>query len=261
MSNLSSATVYSTLSGSLTESLALRRPPIAISFADAMPKGVTNFAGRAPAGCRFWEDAANGAFGTSAVDHSLCAVGIYTHNLLTTPGYEVDLADALKVFQQLGYVREADIATIPVLQSQYRHVVYSPLAETPLTPDIVILFVDANQTLILSEATQQVENANAPAMGRPACAVVPQVMNTGRAALSLGCCGARAYLDTLTDGMAIFAIPGAKLEAYTQRIEELAKANAVLSKFHALRRREIAAGLTPTVGESLEALKTGSSAQ
>ena len=109
------------------------------------------------------------------------------------------------------------------------------------------MFVDANQTLILSEATQQVENANAPAMGRPACAVVPQVMNTGRAALSLGCCGARAYLDTLTDGMAIFTIPGAKLEAYTQRIEELAKANAVLSKFHALRKRDITAGLTPTV--------------
>ena len=67
-------------------------------------------------------------------------------------------------------------------------------------------------------------------MGRPACAVVPQVMNTGRAALSLGCCGARAYLDRLTDDVAIFAIPGAKLEAYTRRIESLAKANAVLGK-------------------------------
>ena len=80
----------------------------------------------------------------------------------------------------------------------------------------MLLFVNANQTLILSEATQQVENQNAPAMGRPACAIVPQVMNTGRAALSLGCCGARAYLDVLTDDVAVFAIPGAKLEAYAQ---------------------------------------------
>ena len=90
----------------------------------------------------------------------------------------------------------------------------------------LLLFVNARQTLILSEATQQVENQNAPAMGRPACAIVPQVMNTGRAALSLGCCGARAYLDVLTDDVAVFAIPGAKLEAYTRRIEALAKANA-----------------------------------
>ncbi len=96
----------------------------------------------------------------------------------------------------------------------------------------MLLFVNANQTLILSEATGQVENQNAPAMGRPACAVVPQVMNTGRAALSLGCCGARAYLDILTDDVAVFAIPGAKLEAYARRIQALAKANDVLSKFH-----------------------------
>jgi uncharacterized protein (DUF169 family) len=78
-------------------------------------------------------------------------------------------------------------------------------------------------------------------------------MNTGRAALSLGCCGARAYLDVLTDEVAIFAIPGAKLEAYTRRIESLAKANAVLANFHMIRRQAIAAGATPTVKESLAA--------
>jgi uncharacterized protein (DUF169 family) len=121
-------------------------------------------------------------------------------------------------------------------------------------PDVVLLFVNANQTLILSEATQQVENQNTPAMGRPACAIVPQVMNTGRAALSLGCCGARAYLDLLTDDAAIFAIPGAKLEAYTRRIEALANANAVLANFHQIRLRAIAAGATPTVKDSLAAL-------
>ena len=131
---------------------------------------------------------------------------------------------------------------------------YAPLAETPLPPDVVLLFVNAGQTLILSEATQQVENENAPAMGRPACAIVPQVMNTGRAALSLGCCGARAYLDVLTDDVAVFAIPGAKLEAYARRIEALAKANAVLSKFHQIRRHDIAAGGTPTVKDSLAAM-------
>jgi uncharacterized protein (DUF169 family) len=60
-------------------------------------------------------------------------------------------------------------------------------------------------------------------------------MNTGRAALSLGCCGARAYLDVLTDNTAIFAIPGAKLADYTQPIEALSNANRILSKFHQIR--------------------------
>jgi hypothetical protein len=79
-------------------------------------------------------------------------------------------------------------------------------------------------------------------------------MNTGRAALSLGCCGARAYLDVLTNDAAICAIPGTKLEDYTRRIETLAKANAVLANFHQIRRHAIAAGATPTIKDSLAAL-------
>jgi uncharacterized protein (DUF169 family) len=160
----------------------------------------------------------------------------------------------LRVFGELDYVRPEDIARIPVLGNRPNYVLYSPLAQTPLPPDVVLLFVDARQTLILSEATQQVEDQNAPAMGRPACAVVPQVMNTGRAALSLGCCGARAYLDVLTDDVAVFAIPGAKLEAYARRIESLTRANAVLSKFHEIRRQSVAQGQAPTVKDSLAAL-------
>jgi uncharacterized protein (DUF169 family) len=251
---MSQPSKYSPLAASLAASLDLRQPPVAICFAGSVPAGVKAHAGRVPAGCRFWEDAASAVFATSASDHSLCAIGVYTHNLQTSPAQQTDLMAALSVFGQLDYVRQEDLALIPVLGSRPAYIVYAPLAETPLPPDVVLLFVNAGQTLILSEATQQVENENAPAMGRPACAIVPQVMNTGRAALSLGCCGARAYLDVLTDDVAVFAIPGAKLEAYTRRIEALAKANAVLSKFHQIRRHDIAAGGTPTVKDSLAAM-------
>jgi uncharacterized protein (DUF169 family) len=246
--------MYAQQAALLAASLDLQQPPVAISFTDTVPAGVKAHSGRVPAGCKFWQDAASEAFATTAADHNLCAIGVFTHNLQSSPAQQTDLMDALKVFADLDYVRSEDLAQIPVLASQPRHVVYAPLASSPLPPDVVLLLVNANQTLILSEATQQVENQNAPAMGRPACAIVPQVMNTGRAALSLGCCGARAYLDVLTDDVAIFAIPGAKLEAYTRRIEALAKANAVLANFHQIRRRAIAAGATPTIKDSLAAL-------
>jgi uncharacterized protein (DUF169 family) len=238
----------------LSDSLDLVQPPVAVSFTDAVPNGVTNYAGRVPAGCKFWEEGVESAFATTASDHGLCAIGVHTHNLKTSPAQQADLMDALKVFADLDYVRPQDIASIPVLGKQPEHVVYAPLAETPLPPDVVILFVNAGQTLILSEAVQQVESQNAPAMGRPACAVVPQVANSGRAALSLGCCGARAYLDNLQDDVAIFAIPGANLEAYVVRIEALAKANGILSQFHQLRREQVAEGGAPSVKESLAAM-------
>lgn len=246
---------YPTIAKALCESLNLRQSPVAIAFTDSITQGVSEFAGRVPAGCRFWQDAAGSTFATSAKDHELCAVGVYTHNLQSSPSQHADLQDALKVFGDLGYVTDRDLALIPVLQSQSKYVIYSPLAETPLSPDVVLMFVNANQTLILSEATQQVENDNPPAMGRPACGVVAQVMNTRRAALSSGCCGARAYLDAFDDSTAIFAIPGAKLQAYTCRIEALAKANAMLATFHQIRRRAIVSGQTPTIKESLAVLQ------
>ena len=109
---------YSMTSAALVKSLDLRQPPVAICFTDSIPSDLSRVSGRVPAGCRFWEDAATAAFATSAADHNLCAIGVYTHNLQPSPSQQVDLADALAVFGKLGYVREEDVALIPVLQSQ-----------------------------------------------------------------------------------------------------------------------------------------------
>jgi uncharacterized protein (DUF169 family) len=250
---------YAALSQELMQVLHLEQPPIAISFTDAPPDGVAPRVGQAPAGCRFWQDAATSTFTTSAHDHELCAIGVHTHNLQPSPAQQRDLVDALKVFADLGYVRPEDVPQIPVLRNQAHYVTYSRLAETPLPPDVVILFVRADQTLILTEATQQLESENAPAMGRPACAVVAHVMNTGRPAMSLGCCGARTYLDNFSESTAIFAIPGSKLNAYVERIGTLANANALLRRFHQLRRREIAIGNRPSIQDSLMAFSSSQS--
>ena len=250
---------YAVLSQELIQLLHLEQPPIAISFTNAPPDGIARYHGTAPAGCRFWQDAATSTFTTSARDHELCAIGVHTHNLQPSPAQQKDLMDALKVFAELGYVRPEDVPQIPVLKNQPQYVTYSSLAEAPLPPDLVILFVRPDQTLILTEATQQLENQNAPAMGRPACAVVAQVMNTGRPAMSLGCCGARAYLDNFTDTTTIFAIPGPKLESYVERIGSLASANALLSRFHQLRRRDIAKGNRPSIQDSLTAFAASQS--
>ena len=245
------------LARTLGETLHLTLPPIAITLTDEPPAGVPAFSGSAPAGCSFWEKAASGAFVTSPADHDACAIGTYTHNLEGTPAHEKDRGDALKIFADLGYFPPSELPRLPVLKERKQHVVYSPLADATIAPDVVMLFVKANQSLILSEAVSSVDGDIPPAMGRPACAVIPQAMNSGHAALSLGCCGARAYLDALTDDVALFALPGAKLEAYVTRIVELAKANGILSAFHQLRRKQIEGGAHPTVMESLAALQAG----
>jgi uncharacterized protein (DUF169 family) len=242
----------------LTTALKLTQPPVAIALVDAPPAGIPMFAGRVPAGCRFWQEATARTFVTAPKDHELCAIGTFTHSLEITPGHEVDRRDALEVFAGLGYVRPEDIPLIPVLARRPAYVVYGPLAEAPVAPDVVLLFVRADQTLILSEASQSLEGGLPPAMGRPACAVVAQAKNTGRTALSLGCCGARAYLDVLTDGVALYAVPGPRVEAFARRVAELARANEILTVFHRIRRRDVEAGTAPTIKESLAAMASGS---
>jgi uncharacterized protein (DUF169 family) len=238
----------------LRTALDLTIAPIAISFADSIPEGVPAFQGAAPAGCRFWQEASTRVFATVPSDHRLCAIGVYTHRLQPGAGYESDLRDALKVFGDLGYVRPQDLPFVPVLNREAKVVIYGPLGQTPGEPDVVLLFVRPDQTLILSEASQQLENGLPPAMGRPACAVVPQAYNTGRTALSLGCCGARAYLDALKPDLALYAIPGPQLAGFAARVQELSKANAVLTAFHNLRRGQVQAGQTPTVKQTLASM-------
>lgn len=246
---------YSEIAQSLTQSLGLTQPPVGICLTGQLPEGVEPWSGHAPAGCRFWQEAGTRVFATSAADHGLCSIGLYTHNLNMSPAANADLGDALKVFADLTYVREQDIAAIPVLASKPEYVIYGPLAQIPIDPDVVLLFVQASQTLILSEASQQIEAGLPPAMGRPACAVVPQARNTGRSALSLGCCGARAYLDVLTDDVALYAVPGPSIAAFADRVAALSSANNVLTQFHQLRRKDVEAGKSPTVKESLAALQ------
>ncbi|HXE12581.1 MAG TPA: DUF169 domain-containing protein [Bryobacteraceae bacterium] len=257
MSSLSAKCDFREMAHKLTESVSLSLPPVAVCFVDQVPEGVNNWLGRAPAGCRFWQEAATTVFATSPDDHGLCSIGMFTHNLKTTPEQDTDRDDSLKVFADLEYVREQDIPTIPVLKSRFAHIIYGPLASVPLPPDIVLLFGKAGQMLILSEATQQVEGGLPPAMGRPACAIIPQAFNTGRAALSLGCCGARTYLDVLTDEVALWAIPGPKLSLYVERVSALAKANNVLTAFHHLRRSAVEDGKSPTIRQSLIAMSNG----
>jgi uncharacterized protein (DUF169 family) len=238
----------------LTDALALTLPPIAVCFSDRVPADVPAFEGRLPAGCAFWQEATRRTFATAPRDHDLCAIGTFTHNLEASAAHEVDRRDALAVFAELRYVRAEDVPLIPTLPARHRHVIYGPLSDAPLAPDVVLMFVRPSQALILAEAAESVDGGLAPSMGRPACAIVPQAVNSGRAALSLGCCGARAYLDVLAADVALYALPGPRIADYARRIEDLAKANSVLAAFHALRRRDVEAGRAPTIKESLARL-------
>lgn len=239
----------------LIASLELSLPPIAVAFADAVPDGVPEFDGSAPAGCLFWQEAARRTFATTAAHHSLCSIGIHTMNLSRAPASQPEeLRSALEAMTGLDYVREEEVAAIPVLQRAVTHAIYGPLSDFPGEPDVVLLLADARQGLVLSEAIARIDGGVPPAMGRPACAALPQALNGGLATMSLGCCGARAYLDALSDDTALWVLPGSRLDRYCEQITTFAEANRTLKVFHQRRRADVESGMRPTVQESLQRL-------
>ena len=235
--------------------LQLTTPAVAVSFLDAAPAGLEEPAAAVPAGCSFWGQGTHSTVVTRAEDHKHCSIGIHTHNLSGAPASQQrELEVTLGAMQGLDYVRANEVEGLPVMASASQHVVYGPLRDAIQRPCVVLLFARASQGLILSEALTRVDGETPLAMGRPACALIPQVLNTSRAASSLGCCGARAYLEAMSDEVALWGLPGAEFEAYVDAIEVMSKANAVLSKFHELRRTAVESGESPTVEQTLAGL-------
>jgi len=251
-------TDYQRQANQLVTLLDLSLQPIAMAFCDIVPNNIQHFNGVVPAGCAFWQEAATHTFATSAKDHQLCSIGVHTHNMSgSAPSQQADLQAALQAMIGLDYVRQEEIAAIPVLQREAKYVVYGPLSTFPVAPEVVLLFADAQQGLVLSEAVARVDKGIPKALGRPACAIVPQVLNGGHAAMSLGCCGARAYLDLLSDDLALWALPASKINPYCEQIEVFSRANTTLSMFHRRRRKDVESGEQPTVLESLQRLGVG----
>jgi uncharacterized protein (DUF169 family) len=238
----------------LTTALGLASPPVAITFTNESPT-VPGPASPVPAGCSFWELGTKAAIATNAEDHQLCSIGVHTHNLRgASAAHGRELTTALEAMTGLGYVTADEVAGIPVMGSSFKHVIYGPLATTDGDASVVLILANATQSLTITEAVARVDGAPPIALGRPACALVPYVMNSGIAAASLGCCGARAYLDTLNDGAVLWAFPATRIDDYASAVQTLVDANGVLSMFHNARRKAVEGGEQPTVQQTLDLL-------
>ena len=252
-------TNYAVLAQRLEQALDLTTTLVAITFLAQAPDGVAPPLEPVAAGCAFWELGAERAIATNAEHHQFCSIGIHTHNLAGAPQNQPDQLQAtLATMQGLDYVRPEEVEAVPVMAQSNACVVYAPLKQVgDRAPSVVLVFAHAAQGLVLSEALSRVDGVMPAAMGRPACALVPYVLNGTKAAASLGCCGARAYLDVLDDNITVWGLPGLKIDAYVAEIETLAKANEVLRNFHELRRADIESGGAPTVEQSLARLTSG----
>src|SRR6478736_2333404 len=128
---------WAALASTLTDSLHLGAPPIAITFAAEAPADVPAFDQPMAAptddgrtGRVFWMKGAERTFSTVAEDHGNCSVGSVTHGFKTLE--DVAGNSDVAALLESGWVTMDVVPRIPVVTEKPSAVVYGPLAETPI---------------------------------------------------------------------------------------------------------------------------------
>jgi uncharacterized protein (DUF169 family) len=171
-------------------------------------------------------------------EHFNCAVGASTHSIMLSPEREQETGITLKMMFDLGYVKPEEVPQIPRLAKAPAAVVYPPLGEAPVAPDVVLFACQSRAAMLLNEAVNRAGVASgAPALGRPTCKTLLASLQHG-AIFSLGCIGNRVYIGLGEDQM-YFVMRGRDLEAVADALEVLTSANAALSDYAIGRRQTL----------------------
>ena len=213
--------------------------PVAVAFLEAEPATVKKYEGTQPSGCSFWRLAAEGRiFYTVPENHFNCAVGAYTHNIALSPDREKEAEQTLKMMFDLGYLKPEEIPQIPRLPRTPKAIVYSPLAETPVDPDLVLFALRPAAAMLLQEAaTRAGVGTGAPALGRPTCMALPASLLHGTMT-SLGCVGNRIYTGLGEDEIYV-VLRASDLAKTADQLRLISGANAALRDYARSRREQL----------------------
>src|SRR5919199_6322613 len=220
--------------------LGLTRRPVAVAYRDAVPAGVERFAGSEPSSCSYWRLAGEGrAFATVPADHYNCPIGSYTHNVPLPADRAPELEQTLGLMTEIGYVRMEEVPGIPRLPATPGAIVYAPLGETPVAPDVVLFVGRPGRLMLLQEAAIRASvAASLPLLARPTCMALPAAMASG-VVVSAGCVGNRVYTDVGEDEL-YAVVPGRDLGRLADALDEITAANATLTTYHQQRRQQLA---------------------
>ena len=228
-------TDWRALAQGLTQSLGLRNPPLAITFTDRLPAGVERFeepvpapypdgrTGRVPAGCVFWMKGMERTFATAPEDHFNCSVGSVTHGLKTLG--EVMGNEDVKALLESGWVSPQEAMGLPFVPKRHAHVLYGPLAEAGMEPDVVLLLLNPFQAMVLHDAFPETVFA-----GKPQCHIVPIAREQKKIAISTGCMLSRVRTG-MSPGELTCTLPASRLAEIVKALQARQKANAAVANY------------------------------
>jgi uncharacterized protein (DUF169 family) len=217
--------------------LGLQSPPVALAFVEAPPDAVELRAEPAPSACAFWRAAETRTFYVQAQSHGNCPVGamVMGFDSIQLPGA---LSESVESMVSASYLSSEEPASIPTVAKESAGIVYGPLREFPLDPDVILMWLSPAQAMFFGEAGGNVawSDSSTGVLGRPACAAIPLAMNDVRSELSLGCIGMRTFTEISDDRM-LGVLPGTVVHTFVESLRRTKDANDLMATYYQKRKR------------------------
>lgn len=220
------------LANRLISVLGLDHPPVALRFVTETPAGFPPLTKAFPSACSLWREAESRTFYAAAESHHGCAVGTMVMGF-PVGAVNDKLGTVMTAMAACGYLSPEEAAAIPTVRQPASGIVYGPLAEAGQLPDVVLMWINAKQAMLVGEAAGSAAwTSDATTVtGRPGCAVLPRAMNDGKPAMSVGCIGMRTFTG-IPDHTMVVAVPGAALADFVGNVERLAASNDTMQEIY-----------------------------
>ena len=226
---------YSDLANQLTDLLSLSHPPIAISFHHEIPNEIPRYdsvypsptedgrTGAVAAGCVFWVKATANTFATVPADHGNCSVGSLTHGLIALE--EAASQADVQALCEAKWVKPEIFPDIPTVNNRPEAIVYGPLAETSVEPDVVFLRLNGKQAMQLQSAVPSIRFE-----GKPQCHIIAIAKEQNTPAISVGCMLSRVRTG-ISNSEVTCALPAKQLSSIICALENINNADRMVAEY------------------------------
>ncbi|MDH6194129.1 uncharacterized protein (DUF169 family) [Mycobacterium frederiksbergense] len=229
-----------TIAERLTALLDLRHRPIGLAFVDQPPQGVAQSSRPVPSACTFWRQAEQAVFYASAEQHFNCPIGAMVMGFTLPPTVRQQLSELVQSMCDARYLGADEAAGIPSADHSSAGIVYGPLSQLPLEPDLVLTWLNVNQAMLYAEAAGRAAwtGVHIDVTGRPGCAALPRALQNNQPGMSMGCAGMRTF-TTIGDDMNLAVIPGHTLARFVDELAQTVNANATMRSFYSAQKAAV----------------------
>lgn len=226
----------------IVSAFKLTIPPVAMAFVDGQPDGVSPIEGEFPSFCTFWRMAEEKTFYAPAEKHYNCPIGAMILGIEMPKEVQEELGGLVEKMCECSYLSEDEPANIPTLSKKMSGVVYGPLKDFPVEPELVMMWLKPSQAMIYNEVLgccKWSESMQSMALGRPACAVIPTTLNKSPFGMSLGCTGMRTFTE-ISDDHILATLNFKEIDSFVTNLKATVSANKEMEELYISKKNQFA---------------------